>query len=263
MRREHDRVRPLEADLGSVAVVVGLGPDVDELDLLGGVVVALQRLAASRRAADRTHVHDVRVTRLGRDVPALGGAGRIAVGPVDGAETVVAGHRDARVVLLRSVHHVRKLVVGGHVVELRGQLVVDRRPRFAGVERHPRPAVVATDHAVGVGRIDPQRVVVAVRCVELHERLAAVDRSPCPHVHDEHLVGIGGVGDDVLVVPRAPARGRASTTPSPTSRRSRRNGRGRGCGPRLRPSRTPDRSVPATRRHRSCRACHRAIRSGG
>ena len=172
----------------------GLGPHVDELHLLGGVVVALQRLAAARRAADGADVDDVRVARLRRDVPALGGAGRVAVGPVDRPEAGAAGHRDARVVLLRSVHHVGKLVVGGDVVELRGQLVVDRRPRLAGVERHPGATVVATDHAVGVRRVDPQRMVVAVRRVELFERLAAVDRSPRLHVHDEHLVGIAWGG---------------------------------------------------------------------
>ncbi len=47
LRREDDGVRPLEPDFAGVAVMIGLGPDTDQLDLLGLVVISLQRIAAT------------------------------------------------------------------------------------------------------------------------------------------------------------------------------------------------------------------------
>ena len=204
MGREHDRIGPLEADLGRVAVEHPLGPDGDETDLLGAVVVALEGVAAAGRRADRADEHDVRIVGLDRDVAALGGTRRVAVAPRDGAHAGAARHRDRGVVLLASVDHVRELVVDVEVVELRGRLVVDRRPRVAGGERHPGTAVVGADHAVGILRIDPEAVVVAVGCDELGELVATVDRLPRLHVEHEHRVGVGRMGDDVHVVPGPP-----------------------------------------------------------
>src|SRR6059036_3774038 len=51
---------------------------------------------------------------------------------------------------------------GGHVIELRGRLVVLARPRHAAVITDVRPAVVAVDHAGGIVGRDPQRMVVAM-----------------------------------------------------------------------------------------------------
>ena len=49
------------------------------------------------------------------------------------------------------------------MVELRGGLVVDPRPRGAAVEGDVGAAVVAVDHALRVLRVDPHDVRVAVR----------------------------------------------------------------------------------------------------
>ena len=194
----------------------GLWPDGDELNLLGRVVVALQRIPTAWRAADGADVDDVRVIWLGGDVAALCGARRVTVSPCDRAVARLARHRDAGVVLLGAVDEVRILVVYGDVVrilvvygdvvDLRSRLVVDARPRLPGVQRHPCAAVVASNHPVGVLWIDPQTVVVAVGTVELLELFAPVHRYPCLLIHHEDGLGIGRMGDDMLVVPRAPAK---------------------------------------------------------
>src|SRR5262249_58550084 len=118
---------------------------------------------------DRAQVEEVGVARVDRDVAALPGAGRVAVAPGDAAVLGRARHAHARVVLLGAVDAVGVLVVDGHVVELRGELVVDGGPALAPVEGDAGPAVVPLDHAAGVPGVDPQVVVFAVGRGELGE----------------------------------------------------------------------------------------------
>ncbi len=54
----------------------------------------------------------------------------------------------------------------------------------------------------GIGRVDPEVVVVAVRDRDLLEVLAAVLRSPEIDVQHPERVGVLRVGEDVVVVPR-------------------------------------------------------------
>ena len=144
VRGEPDREGPAEAvpELpGSHAAVV-LGPHVDVPHLSGAVVVALQGTAATGRAADGADVEDVAILRVHRHVAALAGAGDAAVLPCDGAVVGARGHADAGVVLLGAVDEVvRGASVGVHGVELGGELVVDRAPRGAGVERDVGPVL--------------------------------------------------------------------------------------------------------------------------
>src|SRR5581483_110106 len=102
-----------------------------------------------------------------------------------------------------AVDAIRRLRVGGHVVELRGRLVVHARPRLAAVEGHHRAAVVAVDHPQRVLRIDPQVVVVAVRDAHHLERLAAVAGPPGVDVQDPYRLRILRIGGDVVVIPGA------------------------------------------------------------
>src|SRR6266498_5470513 len=90
------------------------------------------------------------------------------------------------------------------MVELRGELVIDGRPGVPTVERDAGTAVVPLDHALGVTRIDPQVVVVAVRCGNLEERSPTVDRFPALVVEDPHRVGVLWVSENMLVVPGTP-----------------------------------------------------------
>ena len=155
-----------------------------------------------------------------------------------------------------AVHQVRKLVVGGDVVELRRQLVVDRRPRVAGVEADTQ-APPSSQPIMRSGLLGSIQSAWLSPCGVWNslEGLAAVDRLPGLHVHHEHRVGVGRVGDDVHVVPGPPAELGLRRDLSPRSRRGRRSGTDRACGPRPRRSRTRGPTGPARRRRRSCRAC--------
>ena len=165
--------------------------------------------------ADRAAHDDGRIARLDRDVAALAAA---RLDPVDrGDDTAVglARETDGPVVLLRAVDAVGPLIVGAHVVELRGRLIVDGRPRLPAVERHAGAAVVALDHAAVIRGVDPEVVIVAVRRGDLAERLAAVGGLPQGVVGDPHGVDIHGVGEDVHVVPGAAAEPRLLAAPLP------------------------------------------------
>ena len=84
----------------------------------------------------------------------------IARGMMPLAEAAVARAAVGRLVLLVAEHVVGDLVVDGHVVHLRvGQPLPE--PRAPAVDRDRQALVVRDDHAVGVGRIDPDVVVVA------------------------------------------------------------------------------------------------------
>src|SRR5712691_2557283 len=146
----------------------------------------------------------MRVGGMHRDVPAFRGANGIAVTPGDRALIGAGRHADGGIVLLRTIHPIRELVVSGDMVELRGELVVDGRPGVTTVERDAGTAVVPLDHALRVTRIDPQVVVVAVRCGDLEERSPAVDRFPALVVEDPDRVGVLWVSEDMLVVPGTP-----------------------------------------------------------
>src|SRR5262249_54794094 len=146
---------------------------------------------------------DVGVVGPDGDVAALPAAdvGQVQLG--DGAPAGVAGEGDGGVVLLGGVDAVGLAGVGGGGVELGRGLVVELGPALAAVERHAGAAVVAQDHAPGVGRVDPQVVAVAVLDREGGEDLARVGRAPALNVHRPHRLGVGRVGDHAAVVPRS------------------------------------------------------------
>ena len=215
--RIEDGERPLEA----VAVLgwrgphaVRIGPDADD-PLLARPVVVADHSPHAGPAADRAPDDDGRIAGLHREVAALAAARLEPVDRGDGAAVGLARQTDGPVVLLRAVHAVRALVVGAHVVELRGRLVVDRRPRLPAVERHAGAAVVSLDHPSGVRRIDPEVVVVAVRGGDLAERLAAVDGLPQAIVRHPYRVDVDGIGEDVHVVPGTPAKACLLAAPLP------------------------------------------------
>src|SRR5262249_27085670 len=174
--RVEDGERPLEPITmlgGGNAHAVLLGPYADDAFLPAPMVVVDQP-AHSRPAADRAAHDDRGIPRLDRDIPALATAWLYPVGGGDGAAVRLARDADRPVVLLRAVHAVRPLVVGAHVIELRGRLVVDGRPGLSAVVRHARTAIVALDHPARVGRIDPEVMIVSMWRGYLREGPAAV-----------------------------------------------------------------------------------------
>ena len=151
-------------------------------------------------AADCAGVDDVGVVGAHGYVPALGGAHGIAVGEWDCALWRAARRADRAVVLLGGVDAVGMPGVDGGVVELGGRLVVYGRPRLAAVEGDARAAVVPLDHALGVARVDPQVVVVAVWGRHHGKRATCVVRPEGLDREGPHGVGPRGVGEDVVVV---------------------------------------------------------------
>ncbi len=74
------------------------------------------------------------------------------------------------------------------------------------VEGDVRAAVVALDHPIRVGRVDPEILVVAVRRRDRREGLAAVNRLPALQVQNPDRVLVARVSEDMDVVPGAPPK---------------------------------------------------------
>ena len=203
MRREHDRIGPGEAVFQVLRRHAGgfFRPDIHQLNLVGPPVIALQRARAAGAGAHGAAIDDVGILRMHRDEAALAGARIAAIPQRDRAPHPGAGRADRRVVLLRAIDAVRILVVDVDPVELPGQLVVDRRPGFAAVERHAGAAVIALHHPLRVGGVDPQVVVVAMRRHDLSEAAAAVGGLPHAQVGHVDRVGMAGIGEHMRVVP--------------------------------------------------------------
>src|ERR1700737_2622609 len=119
------------------------------------MVIALQRPGAAGTGTNRAAIDDVRIFGMYGDKAAFPGAGIGAVAERDGAPGGGARRRDRGVVLLCGINAIGILVVGVDAIELRRRLVVDRRPGLAAVAAHEGPPVVAFDHTVRIGGVQP------------------------------------------------------------------------------------------------------------
>src|SRR6266542_7045466 len=115
----------------------------------------------------------------------------------------MTGHARRSGVLLRSVNPVRKSVIGDDVIELPGRLVVPGAPGATAVDGDDCPLVDAEDTAVGVERVDPQRVVIvaARRTLHRNERLSSIFRSIDVDVARIDDLGILRLDSDAAEVP--------------------------------------------------------------
>ena len=88
------------------------------------------------------------------------------------------------------------------MIDLLHRLVIPRAPRRAAVECHDGALIVAEQHALAVGGIDPQllRIVAAGRAFEAGERVAAVRGFIARGVDGVDDVGVLGVHVDAAVV---------------------------------------------------------------
>ena len=91
--------------------------------------------------------------------------------------SAAARDADIRVVLLRAVDVIRKRVVDRDVIELRGRLVLQRRPGLAAIDRDARAAIVRVREPMRIFRIDPESVMIAMARGQELECLAAIDRA--------------------------------------------------------------------------------------
>ena len=166
--REDNRLGPLKAmfDVGGGPSDGIDGPGIDRLFLMDVAILA------RNLATIGSGVNDERVSWIGRNVTALAATDVVPVRTIDRSVGTGTGDGDGGVVLLRAVDVVGEAVVGGDVVELRGRLVVLSGPALAAVGGDGCAAVVAVDHALGIGGIDPEAVVVAMRSADRRESLA-------------------------------------------------------------------------------------------
>ena len=162
--------------------------------------------AAIKAREDRAFVvgvDDVRIARIREDVAALSAADGIPITAIDKATVAARADAHRRVVLLRAVDAIQKIVVSSDVIELRGGLIVLRRPVFATVHGNGGAAVVAIDHAIRVVGIDPKSVMIAMGRVEAFEGFARIDGAVEASVRDVDLVRIFRVSPDMREVPGA------------------------------------------------------------
>ncbi len=173
VRRKDNRLGPLKAvfDIGGRPADGIHGPWIDRLHLTSAVIVARDF------AAVRAGVHDLRIVGIGSDVAAFAAPDVVPIRTVDSAVCAGAGDAHGGVVLLRSVDVVRKPIVSGDVIKLRGRLVVNAGPALRAVGRDGGAAIVPVDEALWVCGIDPKAVVVAVRHTQHVEGFAAVVRT--------------------------------------------------------------------------------------
>ena len=147
-------------------------------------------------------IDDRWVARIGSDVARFPAPDVVPFRPADRSLRAAAGDGDGRIVLLRAVNVIGEAVIRNHVVKLRRRLVTLRRPAFPSVQSHRRSSIVGLDHAVGVERVDPQSMIVAMRHVDAAERSSPVDRPDEFHVQNVQHVRVLRIGDDVHVIPR-------------------------------------------------------------
>ena len=183
------------------------------------VVVAVQRLHADPRILflARTHVqarelalaravHDIAIPRAGQYGASLASrTGHPVLRRLVGAVAQPRQRRNdqrAALVLLRAIELVRIVVVHEDLVDLRCALVVLRAPAGAAIDGDVRAAVVGLHHEVRIGGVDPDVVVVAVRCLGGGKGTAGIGALPHRLVLHVYHVGVHGIGVDVGVVER-------------------------------------------------------------
>ncbi len=197
--RKQRRRRPVEpvAEVFGAPAGVLLWPYCYIAQLADGVVVA------GEQALVAAGVDNIRVVGADGDVARFAPADLVPLGDGDRVVIGAAGDAHGRVVLLGAVDAVGRPGVCRDVVHLGGRLVVEGRPGEAAVEGDGAAAVVAQDHALRVGGVDPEVVVVAVGRGDLMEGGAAVDGAPHFDVQAPDGIRVLRVGREVGVVPGA------------------------------------------------------------
>src|SRR2546430_4728465 len=86
---------------------------------LPGTTIITEEFAVSAAT-----INDVGIGGIRRNITALASAGGMPVTKRDGAIITAADDEDAAAILLCAIDVIRKLIIHGHVIELRGWLVV-------------------------------------------------------------------------------------------------------------------------------------------
>ncbi len=95
----------------------------------------LHLAGSSIEARHLAAVDNIGIQRIGRDVAVFFDAHRMPVAKRDLAIVAAAGNARGAALLLPAVDPIRKAIVGDHVIELRGRLVVPGAPGCAAIDR--------------------------------------------------------------------------------------------------------------------------------
>src|SRR6185312_10390871 len=193
---EGHRQRP-----GLAEVFTGIGHQRrDAVPLAGRGNALVHRAAEDLFGGQRVGGHITALSPHASALPAAaeGGAAAVRPGARRRAAVIVA-------VLLRAVDPVRRALVGGDGVVLRGRLVVPGRPCLAAVDGGNRSLIAGQHHVVVLDGVDPQLVVIvaAGSAAEGLEVGAAVGGFVDGGVDGVEGVFVLGIHGDGLEVPAA------------------------------------------------------------
>ena len=146
-------------------------------------------------------VNDVRVFRITHRVPGFAPADAVPIAEADAPLQTVARPARAAEILHAPHDAVRHRVVGVHMIKL-GDGQRRGEPRLAAVAAEIDAAVVGVDHPVGVFRVDPHVVVIAVMdAFHRLDALATVDGLQQRDLRGVEHVGVRRVNRERGVVP--------------------------------------------------------------
>src|SRR5579864_5415889 len=123
----------------------------------------------------------------------------------EGDCAVIAAAEDinAAAILLCAINVGREIIVNGQVIELRRGLVIPTAPRVARVHAHARALVTAKNHPLGIGGINPERMVVVAsgRTLDGDESFSRVGRAIDRNVWYINRVRIFGIDINFAKIP--------------------------------------------------------------
>ena len=134
-------------------------------------------------------------------VGALAASGFVPVFGITQSTQIAGRNADGTVVLLARIQAVRELLVHCDAVKLGSRLVVLIGPGFAPIEADCSSTIVAIDHDVGVIRVEPDAVAIAVGYPDFVESFAAINGFQQIDIVDVHCIFIFRVGGDVAIIP--------------------------------------------------------------
>src|SRR5579871_184682 len=133
-------------------------------------------IEAGHRSKGSAHINDVWIAAIEGHVSGFTGAGGKPMTWSNLPRICPAGNGRAPTVLLGSVNHIRKLVVGDHVVHLRSWLVIPGAPGCPAIQADRGPLIGSQHHAGRILGINPELVVVVSAGSPTHDsdRVSAV-----------------------------------------------------------------------------------------
>src|SRR6266568_2073843 len=132
------------------------------------------------RSREPVAIKNVRIERIDGDVSILENPDQMPIAKSNFAVIAAALRRHGAALLLRAVNPVRKAIVGGDVIELRGWLIVPTAPRRAAVHADDRALIGAERDNLRMFRADPDALIVvsAGRAFESYKCFSSVRGLP-------------------------------------------------------------------------------------